>query len=298
MDFYKQRFKEFREKAGFTLEEVGKKLKISKQSIEQWESGKSKPKPCRIPEIAKMLSCKQSDISSLNEKPDSSIETVFQETIMKNMGSRLGFEKSKFMDEEELKIWNSLKDKSFSYELSNFIEKRKDFIINTPEKSYVSKLYVIGINDDLLKSIDLLRKENMQISRMLSDYDCERIYIARNLERDTLADIISELFIYLPLYLQEYLTNDTLMGIFQCDEWEKFREELISFLPDRWIHSIKFITLKKYEKLLRQYSDNNLTANLMDIWQQLSKANQYRVLAMIEDNFLKDIKKATDSKVG
>lgn len=70
MEFYNKNFKRFRESKELTHREIADMLKISKQAIQAWEAGKSKPTPSNVKKAAKILDCSVIDISDLApEKP-------------------------------------------------------------------------------------------------------------------------------------------------------------------------------------------------------------------------------------
>lgn len=68
MEFYKNALKLYRESRGLTHAEIAKKLSVSEQSVEHWESGRTKPRAKRIYELAKILGVSAIDISDL--KPE------------------------------------------------------------------------------------------------------------------------------------------------------------------------------------------------------------------------------------
>lgn len=70
MLFYGNLFKVFRESKGLTLEQVGKSLGVSKQTVGKWENGKTTPRPRNILAIAKLFGISVIDISDLKPEKD------------------------------------------------------------------------------------------------------------------------------------------------------------------------------------------------------------------------------------
>jgi transcriptional regulator with XRE-family HTH domain len=68
MKFYSSIFKMFRESKRYTLEDVGKLVNVSKQTVQKWEAGKVTPRPEKIYRIAELFGCSVQDISDL--KPE------------------------------------------------------------------------------------------------------------------------------------------------------------------------------------------------------------------------------------
>lgn len=52
-----RKMKELREKAGITQEQLAKILNINRSTVAMWETGESKPRAEKFPEIAKALNC-------------------------------------------------------------------------------------------------------------------------------------------------------------------------------------------------------------------------------------------------
>lgn len=52
----------FREKAGFTQEQLAKKMGLYQSTIAMWESGDRFPRADKLPELAKMLRCSIDDL--------------------------------------------------------------------------------------------------------------------------------------------------------------------------------------------------------------------------------------------
>lgn len=65
MLFYNDLFKKSREHKCLTLEEIGKRIGVSKQTVHKWESGKIKPRPANVYALAKVLGISAVDISDL-----------------------------------------------------------------------------------------------------------------------------------------------------------------------------------------------------------------------------------------
>ena len=51
------KFREFREKAGLTQEDLAKKLKVSIFTVRSWDQGHRSPQRDRLLEVAKFLKC-------------------------------------------------------------------------------------------------------------------------------------------------------------------------------------------------------------------------------------------------
>ena len=65
MLFYNDLFKKFRESKCFTLEEIGKRVGVSKQTVQKWEAGIANPRPSNVYALAKILDISAVDISDL-----------------------------------------------------------------------------------------------------------------------------------------------------------------------------------------------------------------------------------------
>ena len=50
-------FRTARERAGLSPEDVARQLKISRQAVYQWESGKQNPKAKKLPILAALYNC-------------------------------------------------------------------------------------------------------------------------------------------------------------------------------------------------------------------------------------------------
>lgn len=68
MLFYNDLFSKFRKSKCLTLEEIGKQIGVSKQTVQKWESGAVKPRPHNIYAVARILGVSAVDISDL--KPE------------------------------------------------------------------------------------------------------------------------------------------------------------------------------------------------------------------------------------
>lgn len=53
----KLRIKELREKAGLTQDTVAKALMLDRSTVAKWETGESKPRADKLPELARILGC-------------------------------------------------------------------------------------------------------------------------------------------------------------------------------------------------------------------------------------------------
>ena len=65
MLFYNELFKTFRESKCMTLEEIGRRVGVSKPTVQKWESGTAKPRPANVYALAKVLGISAVDISDL-----------------------------------------------------------------------------------------------------------------------------------------------------------------------------------------------------------------------------------------
>ena len=65
MLFYNDLFKKFRESKCFTLEEIGKRIGVSKQTVQKWEAGIANPRPSNVYALAKILDISAVDFSDL-----------------------------------------------------------------------------------------------------------------------------------------------------------------------------------------------------------------------------------------
>jgi len=64
MKFNKAKFKELREKRGLTLDEIAKKCKVSKQTVQKWEKHPTlQPLPKKILMLYKILNCKAGELA-------------------------------------------------------------------------------------------------------------------------------------------------------------------------------------------------------------------------------------------
>ena len=66
MKFYKELFKTMRESAQMTQEELANTIGVTRQAVQQWEDGTSRPRPAKVYAAAKALGIPVSDISDLN----------------------------------------------------------------------------------------------------------------------------------------------------------------------------------------------------------------------------------------
>lgn len=65
MLFYNDLFKTYRESKCLTLEEIGKRVGVTKPTVQKWESGAAKPRPQKVYALAKVLGISAVDISDL-----------------------------------------------------------------------------------------------------------------------------------------------------------------------------------------------------------------------------------------
>ena len=55
-------FQKLREKAGFTQEDLAKKLKVDRTTVAKWESGSSFPRTSLLKPISEFLNCTFDDL--------------------------------------------------------------------------------------------------------------------------------------------------------------------------------------------------------------------------------------------
>lgn len=79
MVFFCDLFREYRESKCMTLQEVGDKIGISKQTVQKWEKGKVRPRPASVYKLAKCLGVSVVDISDL--KPEKELTSKKEEVI-------------------------------------------------------------------------------------------------------------------------------------------------------------------------------------------------------------------------
>ena len=64
MIFFKKKFQQLREAQGLTLDDIAAACGCSKQTVQKWEKHATlKPRPTKIPQLAKILHCAESDIA-------------------------------------------------------------------------------------------------------------------------------------------------------------------------------------------------------------------------------------------
>lgn len=81
MLFYKDLFKTYRQTKGYTHKEIGEKLGITEQAVQQWESGETKPRSKNVIKLAKILGISVIDISDM--KPEKEFIEYMQDTERK-----------------------------------------------------------------------------------------------------------------------------------------------------------------------------------------------------------------------
>ena len=64
----KQRFKEYRKKAGLTQAEAAKKVGVTQSSISYWEKGKTTPSVESLFRMAEVYGCKIGDLVTVKEE--------------------------------------------------------------------------------------------------------------------------------------------------------------------------------------------------------------------------------------
>ena len=89
MIFFHKLFREYRESKCLTLLQVGKKIGVSKQTVQKYEAGKTKPKPATVYKIAEVLGISVVDISDLKPEKDLQKEEIipsddFFKIVLKN----------------------------------------------------------------------------------------------------------------------------------------------------------------------------------------------------------------------
>lgn len=68
MTFNKENFRRIRQERGLTLDAVAVACGVSQSMVSRWEkSGKAQPRPNKIPLIAAILRCPESEIASYGE---------------------------------------------------------------------------------------------------------------------------------------------------------------------------------------------------------------------------------------
>lgn len=88
MKFYTKNFIAAREYNSMTQEELAKRIGVSRQAVQQWEDGTSRPRPANVYAAAKALGCSAVDISDLKpedwlaKKPDILLNDPFIEIIL------------------------------------------------------------------------------------------------------------------------------------------------------------------------------------------------------------------------
>lgn len=109
--FYSNNFASFRKSSGLTLEEIGKKIGVSKVAVKYWEDGNTHPKAKNIIALAKIFNCSVIDISDLPPEKE----------MLKNA------EDITLCDEDVgiLKYYQDPKNKLERYELLAIIEREK-----------------------------------------------------------------------------------------------------------------------------------------------------------------------------
>lgn len=76
MIFFHKLFREYRESKCLTLLQIGKKIGVSKQTVQKYEAGKTKPKPETVYKIAEVLGISVVDISDLKPEKDLQKEEI------------------------------------------------------------------------------------------------------------------------------------------------------------------------------------------------------------------------------
>lgn len=61
-------FKEMRNKAGISQNKVSDYLHVDRSTVSKWESGKSKPRADKLPELAKIFGCSIDDLFESEQK--------------------------------------------------------------------------------------------------------------------------------------------------------------------------------------------------------------------------------------
>lgn len=89
MKFYRRLFTSLRESRAMTQETLAKAIGVSRQAVQQWEDGTSKPRPANVREAARAFGVSVVDISDLrpgDEKqlPDAVLADPFVQIITTN----------------------------------------------------------------------------------------------------------------------------------------------------------------------------------------------------------------------
>ena len=80
MIFNKEKFRELRSKCGLSLEEIAAAFEVTPARVSRWGmNGKSQPRPNKIPQLALLLQCRESDLATFgpNDAPSLPIVTSF-----------------------------------------------------------------------------------------------------------------------------------------------------------------------------------------------------------------------------
>jgi len=71
MIFHKDNFKKLREENGLTMNDVAKTCGVSEGTVQKWEKRTNfQPLPAKIPVLAALLHCKESDLAQYGDFPD------------------------------------------------------------------------------------------------------------------------------------------------------------------------------------------------------------------------------------
>ena len=62
------KIREYRERHGFSQEELARRLGIDRSSVAKWESGCNTPKVSHLLELAKIFCCPVDELVGLNER--------------------------------------------------------------------------------------------------------------------------------------------------------------------------------------------------------------------------------------
>lgn len=84
MKFDNKVFRFWREQRRMTLEEIGKAVGASKQTVQKWEAGTVVPRAAKIRAIAKLFNISVYDISDLPPEPEIVSRSEMLENIFKD----------------------------------------------------------------------------------------------------------------------------------------------------------------------------------------------------------------------
>ena len=88
MKFYRRLFTSLRESRAMTQDAIARAIGVTRQAVQQWEDGASKPRPANVREAARVLGVSVVDISDLlpeaKQLPDAVLSDPFIQIITTN----------------------------------------------------------------------------------------------------------------------------------------------------------------------------------------------------------------------